>query len=177
MRLNSTDSHRRQGGFTLIELLVVIAIIGVLSSVIIASLASARGKAQTAKVQADLQSALKAMEALASDTNRYPALGSTKPTSPCLTGDEIFINESSVGLVATDGNFPNWKGPYLTAAPLDPWGTQYRFDGDYRCGATTLGCGGIADPGVISAVIQSYGPNKTQNYGDGDDIVVVLCKR
>jgi len=41
-------------GFTLIELLVVIAIIGLLSSLAIVSLSSARGKANDAKIKSDI---------------------------------------------------------------------------------------------------------------------------
>lgn len=45
---------KHQSGFTLIELLVVIAIIGLLSSVIIASLNSARSKGSDASIKSNL---------------------------------------------------------------------------------------------------------------------------
>jgi len=44
----------KQKGFTLIELLVVVAIIGILATVVIASLTQARDRARTARTQADL---------------------------------------------------------------------------------------------------------------------------
>lgn len=77
---NSLFSHRR--GFTLIELLVVIAIIGILSSIVLTNLNSARQKARDVKRIADIKQ-LQLSLALYFDANygKYPGqLSDLSPT-------------------------------------------------------------------------------------------------
>jgi len=64
---------RLRRAFTLIELLVVIAIIGLLSSVVLASLNSARTKATDAKKKSELQTMSTAIERYYLDTSSVPA--------------------------------------------------------------------------------------------------------
>ncbi len=61
-------------GFTLIELLVVIAIIGILSSVVLASLTTARSRGQAASVQSQLSN-MRAQAELyySTNNNQYAA--------------------------------------------------------------------------------------------------------
>ena len=60
-------------GFTLIELLVVIAIIGILSSVVLASLNTARSKGNDAKRFSDLHQIATALELYRNSNTAYPA--------------------------------------------------------------------------------------------------------
>lgn len=70
-------AHNSLAGFTLIELLVVIAIIGILSSVVLASLNSARQKGRDARRISDIKQIQLALE-LSYDANGvYPAVLST----------------------------------------------------------------------------------------------------
>ena len=74
-------------GFTLIELLVVIAIIGILSSVVVVSLNSARAKARDAKRELDVQMVSKALAMYFDSSGAYHATIATLsptylPTAP-----------------------------------------------------------------------------------------------
>lgn len=64
-------------GFTLIELLVVIAIIGILSSVVLASLNSARVKGRDAKRVSDLSQVKLALELYFDSNRQYPTATSS----------------------------------------------------------------------------------------------------
>lgn len=165
-------------GFTLIELLVVIAIIGVLSSIVLASLSDARESARIARVKADLQSIRTAMELLANDTGLRPG---GYPTNRCASsstdqeeGNAIFIDSPHAGLVNEEpGKFPGWNGPYIAADMEDPWGNPYIHDSYYECNGGENNC----DGGQWFTVIYSGGPNGSGfNQYDSDNIALVICE-
>ena len=64
--------RRAEKGFTLIELLVVVAIIGLLSSIVLASLNTARAKARDARRLADMKQLQLALELYYDVNNQYP---------------------------------------------------------------------------------------------------------
>lgn len=85
-----TSQSRR--GFTLIELLVVIAIIGVLSSVVLASLNTSRQKGRDARRIADVKQLQLALELYYDQNGVYP---------PALTSAAL-VTPGYIGLIPTD---------------------------------------------------------------------------
>src|SRR3989339_2156406 len=73
--MKNFSNLKNQKGFTLIELLVVIAIIGILSSVVLASLNSARAKARDTKRIADFRQIQTALELFYDSYGQYPVTG------------------------------------------------------------------------------------------------------
>lgn len=82
--------NNRSRGFTLIELLVVIAIIGILSSVVLASLNTARSKGNDAAIQSNLSAiATQAEIWYSSNSNKYISSGTG---NACNTASSIFAD-------------------------------------------------------------------------------------
>lgn len=130
-------------GFTLIELLVVIAIIGILSSVVLASLNSARMKGRDARRIADIKQMQLALELwYDSEGNEYP---------------------DGLADLATDGQ--------MSVILEDPNGNAYLYDNVDTAATDGGGACSVGDPGACTSYvigIQMEGPLPT---GDLDGTI------
>lgn len=103
-------------GFTLIELLVVIAIIGLLSTLAVVALGSARVKARDSKRLSDLKQVQTALELYYTDNNGYP------------TGSGVTLGSASYKCLNSSGFAAvGCSNPYMGNVPADPRSGSYSY--------------------------------------------------
>ncbi|MBT3200614.1 MAG: type II secretion system major pseudopilin GspG [Phycisphaerales bacterium] len=138
-------------GFTLVEVLLVIAILGVLAGVFAFTMGGRSDKARIDLTKVQLGDLVGKLEEYKLVIGEYPTeeQGGLK----ALIDEPTFDDESLEG---------KWSGPYIKAKQLkDPWGQELGYEvSEEDSGETTRNV----------PHIWSYGPNKTDDSGEGDDI-------
>ncbi len=135
--MDAIHLRNKERGFTLIELLVVIAIIGLLSSVVLSSLNSARTKSRDARRLSDIRQIQTALELYFDDVSppEYPDQDSTR----------------DVPLVLKTGG-------YLPSLPTDPrTGDSYYYDNLTNADASCSVATGVCTNYVLGANLEGTG--------------------
>ncbi len=126
------NNQKTLTGFTLIELLVVIAIIGLLATIVMVSVNSARSKARDVKRAADIKQVALALEIYYDTNGSYP------------TAAAWYGGTGNCWGTVTDNWVPGLVSTYISKLPLDPKPTA--------CSSVYLYAGGGANYKIIAHV-------------------------
>jgi prepilin-type N-terminal cleavage/methylation domain-containing protein len=182
---NKKQSKSWCRGFTLIELLIVIAIVGVLSTVVLASLNSARAKARDSARISNVKEVQKALAIFHSDYGSYPV--SANNGNWAGNGSDY----GSLSNTGVNGYIPNLAPTYIKELPIDPNQTNangyiYKSNGsDYffmahgtaektvpvafqRPSAPTSNDIAVYTPGLANATFSGVGGNEPPLVAIGD---------
>ncbi|MBM3261366.1 prepilin-type N-terminal cleavage/methylation domain-containing protein [Candidatus Kaiserbacteria bacterium] len=151
--------NKSSRGFTLIELLVVIAIIGILASIVLASLNTARKKGRDARRVSDVKQLQLALELY------YDANSSTYPVQGTITTSGAATVTALAGLTT---------GGYIAAVPTDPTNsTSYYYAYVSTNGASTpAACSAVA---CLGYVLKAFTETNSVTYAQVDSGTLTTC--
>lgn len=128
--LMNPTSESKTRGFTLIELLVVISIIGILATLVMANLNSARSRARDSQRKSDLRSIETALRLYYNDNGSYPTNNASGEIMGCSGG----ASQCTWGLEWTVGTTV-----YMSKLPKDALDSQvYKYEADSANDTFTL---------------------------------------
>lgn len=149
-------------GFTLIELLVVIAIIGILSSIVLASLSSARTKGEDAAIQANLANMRAQAELFYSNNNNYgPAFA--EAVCPTAAGVSMFGTSTSGTLFPLVTALNDRAGNANTICSVETGGTAWAVAAVLKSDTSKAAC------------VDSTGASKTFTGTAADAVTASAC--
>ncbi len=127
---------KNKQGFTLIELLVVIAIIGLLSTLSIIALNSARARARDAKRIADVKQIQTALEMYYNDVGNYPSDASVTPGGSIFSSNGTYMRTIPTPPTPVDGSACPSVQPEYTYHYTSTTGGGGSYTIEYCLGAT-----------------------------------------
>lgn len=158
----------KQKGFTLIELLIVIAIIGVLASVVLASLNSARSKGADAAIKSNLTS-IRVQAAIWYEDNGLVYASTPFALGACpsaVSTGNIFADSKVFSAVSAAYNLSGGVANSRCVATADEWAVAIQLK--------TSDGAGVATPDPDSWCTDSVGSARSYAYASGEDIGDVI---
>ena len=156
------EHSKYQKGFTLIELLVVISIIGMLSSVVLASVAQARVKGKDAARMNQIHQIDLAIQLYISTNGTAPTLGGACAVSITLNSSTVSScvpKSSATGAQGTAwSTFKSELAPYMKSVPGDMCGTNCQNNLGYVYVAPAAMKTYVDPSGATSFSYQLYAP-------------------
>jgi prepilin-type N-terminal cleavage/methylation domain-containing protein len=108
--ISARRSLKALGGFTLVELLIVIAIIGVLASLCLVAVTTAKKRVRESRTKSEIAELTTAIENYKDDEGTFPDLGKAPEEA---RNDFPFLYNALVGVPRADGGPGGLRSPYL----------------------------------------------------------------
>lgn len=106
------QATRRRRGFTLIEVLLVLAILGVIMTMVVPKILGRQQHANADATRVSMGGLTQALKLYSLDhAGGFP---------PGNAGWDLLLKPPA-------NRDPRWRGPYLEDAPLDAWGSKFRY--------------------------------------------------